>query len=39
MTATISIDPETHNVRRPIGIFKIENQDFVLVDTYDVTFG
>ena len=39
LTATISIDPETHNVRRPIGIFKIENQNFVLADTYDVTFG
>ena len=39
LTATISIDPETHNVRRPIGIFKIENQNFVLVDTYDIAFG
>lgn len=38
-TATISISPETHNVRRPMGIFEIRDQNFVLVDNYDVSFG
>ena len=38
-TDTISIDPETHNVRRSMGIFEIQNQDFVQIDSYDITFG
>lgn len=39
LTGKVSIDPETHNVRRSMGIFKIENQNFKCVDTYEVTFG
>lgn len=38
-TDTISIDPETHNVRRSMGIFQIKDQDFVQIDSYDITFG
>lgn len=38
-TDTISIDPETHNVRRSMGIFEIQSQDFVRIDSYDITFG
>ncbi len=38
-TDTITIDPQTHNVRRSMGIFEIQNQNFVQIDSYDVTFG
>lgn len=39
LTGVISIDPETHNVRRDMSIFEIRDQQFVCIDTYRVDFG